>query len=105
MISMLLASFEEVPAPPGVQVRGDALTPPQFGDALLASKAVEYDADLLFGSKPAARLPSDLAHCRFTRLLLLGRHKDTLLGDEIPAMCLLVSITHLSESVRRETVQ
>ena len=66
------------------------LTPAQFGDALLASKTVEYDANLLFGSKPAARLPSDLAHCRFARLVLSCRHKDTLLGDAIPAMCLLV---------------
>jgi hypothetical protein len=32
----------------------------------------------------------DLAHCRFARLLLSCRHKDTLLGDKIPAMCLLV---------------
>ena len=38
----------------------------------------------------AARLPPDLSHCRFARLLLSYRHKDTLLGDEIPAMCLLV---------------
>ena len=87
---MLLASFEEVPAPPGVQVRGDALTPAQLGDALLASKAVEYDADLLLGSKPATRLPTDLSDCCLARLLLSCRHKDTLLGDQIPAMCLLV---------------
>ena len=54
------------------------------------TKTVEYDSNLLFGSKPAARLSTDLAHCRFARLLLSCRHKDTLLGDEIPAMCLLV---------------
>ena len=76
----------------------------QLGDALLASKAVEHDADLLFGSKPAARLPSDLAHCCFARLLLSCRHNDALLGGEISAMCLLVQITRLSESLRRKTV-
>jgi hypothetical protein len=38
----------------------------------------------------AGRRPSDLAHCGFASLLLSCRHKDTLLGDDIPVMCLLV---------------
>ena len=45
---LLLARFEKVLAPPVVEVRGDALSPTEIGDTLLASKPFEYDADLLF---------------------------------------------------------
>jgi hypothetical protein len=86
---LLLARFEETLAPPIVKIGSDALSVAQIGDTLLATETVEYDPDLFFGGKSAARLSTDLTHCGFAGLLLSCRHKDSILGDDVPVMCLL----------------
>jgi hypothetical protein len=45
---LLLARFEKVLAPSVVEVRGDAFSTTEIGDALLASKPFKDNADLLF---------------------------------------------------------
>jgi hypothetical protein len=44
-----LTSFHEVLGPFVIDASGDALTTAQLSDAVLASKAVQDDPDLLFG--------------------------------------------------------
>src|SRR5262249_47463062 len=58
----LLAGFEELLAPPVIQVRGQTLAATQLRDALLAPQPLEHDADLLLRREPAARPPVDLPH-------------------------------------------
>jgi hypothetical protein len=77
---LLLARFEKVLAPALVEVRGDAFSTAQVGDTLLASESFEHDADLLFRGKLPSASPTDLSHRRFSGLLLLVRHVETLLG-------------------------
>ncbi|MBJ17858.1 MAG: hypothetical protein CL933_00405 [Deltaproteobacteria bacterium] len=86
---LFLAAFEEILAPAVVKVRGDALTPTQVRDALLASKSFEHDADLFLGRERPSAPPTDLSHRRFSGLLLLDRYLDTLLGVTDPGMCRL----------------
>ena len=85
---LLLARFEKVLAPAVVEVRSDAFSATQAGDALLASQPFEYDADLLFGRELSSGAAPDLAHRRFGGLLLLG-HIETLHGVFGPGKCLL----------------
>jgi hypothetical protein len=54
-----------------------------------ASKPLEHNADLLFGSELAAGAPTDLPHCRLSGLLLASCHLETLLGVLRPVKCLL----------------
>ena len=67
---LLLARLQEVLAPALVEVGGDALATAQLGDALLAAKALEHDADLLLGCELPAGPTTDLPHGGFGRLLL-----------------------------------
>jgi hypothetical protein len=87
---LLLARFEKVLAPAVVEVRGDAFTTTQFRDTLLASKALEHNADLLLGGELATRAATDLANCGFSGLLAFLAHVETLLGGRSPVKCLLV---------------
>jgi len=79
----------EVFAPAGVRVGRDVLATAQLRDTLLASKPLEHDADLLFGSELASRAPADLTNRRFGGLLLASCHLETLLGALGPVKCLL----------------
>jgi hypothetical protein len=70
---LLLAGFEKVLAPAVVEVRRDALSAAQLGDALLTAQALEYDPDLLFRGKLPAGPAADLTYRRirgFSRTLL-----------------------------------
>ncbi|MCP4905697.1 MAG: hypothetical protein GY910_12025 [bacterium] len=77
-------------APPIAQAQVVGLESAQ----LLASAGSAYvftrDATTGVWTEQAQLLASDLSDCCLARLLLSRRHKDTLLGDQIPAMCLLV---------------
>jgi len=85
---LLLPRLEKVLAPSVVEVRGDAFSPTQIRDALLASKPFEYDPNLLFGRELPSAPPTDLSYRCFSGLFLLVRHLDTLLGVTDPGMCL-----------------
>ena len=87
---LLLAGFEKILAPAVVEVRGDAFPATQLRDTLLASKALEHDAHLLFGRELPARAATDLPHCGFSGLLAFLAHLETLLGARNPVKCLLV---------------
>jgi len=76
--------------------RGDAFSPAEIRDALLASEPFEHDPDLLFRGELPADSPSDLTYCGLAGLLLL-RHAETLLGALDPMKCLLAQVTNLSE--------
>ena len=86
---LLLARLEKVLAPSVVEVRGDALSSTEIGDALLASQTFENNADLLFRRELPSGSTTDLSDRCFACLLLLVRHLDTLLGVTDPGMCLL----------------
>ena len=72
-----LAGLEEVLAPVVVEVRADPLATAKLGYALLATEAMQDDADLLFGGVLAAGLALDLSY--------------DLLGTALPAHRTLLS--------------
>jgi hypothetical protein len=86
---LLLACLEKVLAPSVVEVGRDAFSATEVRDALLASKPIEDNADLLFGGELPSGSAPDLSDGGFARLLLLVRPLDTLLGVTDPGMCLL----------------
>jgi len=78
-------------SPPSViEIGRDAFTATQLGDALLASKPLEYDADLLFRGELPACAAADLPHRGFSGLPAFLAHIETLLGVRSPVKCLLV---------------
>src|SRR5262249_25092004 len=58
----LLAGFEELLAPPVVQIGREPLAPTQLRHALLAPQPLEDDAHFLLRREPSARAPVDLPH-------------------------------------------
>jgi hypothetical protein len=86
---LFLPCFEKVLAPSVVEVRGDAFSSAQIGDALLASQSFENNADLILRGELPSGSTADLSDCGFTCLLLLIGHLDTLLGIMDPGMCFL----------------
>ena len=54
-----LAGLEELFRPAVVEALGNAFTAAELGDRVLAAKAIQDDADLLFGRVTLARRPAD----------------------------------------------
>src|SRR6476661_6367956 len=54
-----LASLQELLRPGVIQALGDAFTPAQLRDAVLATQTVQHDADLLLGRILLARRPAN----------------------------------------------
>jgi len=68
-----LAGFQKLLRPVVIQALGDALSPTQLRDAVLATKSVQHDADLLFRRILLARGPPNVLHDPLgRRLLALG---------------------------------
>ena len=68
-----LAGFQKLLRSVVIQALGDALSPTQLRDAVLATKSVQHDADLLFRRILLARGPPNVLHDPLgRRLLALG---------------------------------
>jgi CubicO group peptidase (beta-lactamase class C family) len=65
------AGLEKLLAPPVIEVRDDAFTATQRGDALLAPQPLDHDPDLLFGGKASPCLAANLPNRLLGRGLLL----------------------------------
>src|SRR4029077_19769577 len=65
----LLASFQKLLRPAVIEVLHDALAAAQLGDAVLAAKTGQEDADLLLRRKLSPGGAADLLHNLFRRFL------------------------------------
>jgi hypothetical protein len=96
----LLASLQKVFRPAIVQVLRDPLAAAQLGDAVLAAKAFQNDADLLLGRLLLARRPADVLDDLLSRIFRQIRMLSHLrscerydepetLPSSIPLICLM----------------
>jgi hypothetical protein len=65
-----LPSLKELLRPAVIHRRGNAFATAELGDALLAPKAFQHDADLLLGRELSPRRTADILHNLLSRLLL-----------------------------------
>jgi hypothetical protein len=82
-----LAGLQELLRPAVVLRRGDALTPAQLRDAVLAAQTIQHDPDLLLGRKMPPRLTPDVLQNLFRCFLLQPRflsHLRSLLSYDEP---------------------
>src|SRR5271157_1016140 len=83
----LLASLEEVLRPAIIEVLNDPFAAAELRDAVLATQALQYDADLLFGGKLPPRRTADGLYdllCRFLRRPGFLSHLRSLKGYDEP---------------------